>query len=228
MVTQRRIDGVREAVIQGQRVSELELILPVDVIQEGISLNIGTAALAITGRDAEKEVQSAIARCIGAGGAPEVIGAVVVCKEGVGDVEALALVAELEDVTAHDPGDGIIELGGLVDAGLGTIAAEAQAKADAVQAGHVDSGDSLALGVLRADGEADAGGCDHFLGLDGVKVKARVVCGEIVDHRGAEVVHVVGGDLIDAGGVLVAESGNRRASEGQGLGVLLWWLMTMP
>src|ERR1700761_1280053 len=105
--------------------------------------------------------------------------------------------------------DRIVELNGLIDTGLRTIAgaAEGEESADA------ETRNRGARSILRRDVESHTAGLHDFLGSAGVEVQADVVGGDIVDQRGAELMHIVKGIEVRVRQAAIAESRNGSSGE---------------
>jgi hypothetical protein len=109
VVVQRGVNGVAETVVEGEGRGDFPAILRENVVEESVRLNLGTGALRVAARIADEEVDQRVAGGV-EGVGREAVAAAVVGIEGVGDVEAAAVIAEFQIVMADDLGEGFIDL----------------------------------------------------------------------------------------------------------------------
>src|SRR5258708_22362 len=122
-------------------------------------------------------------------------------------------------------GEAVVCLVHLVDSRLWAVGREAQREERLAGVGAVDGdcGNACRRGILWRDGETEAGGLNDVLGLDCVKVEARVVDLKIVQSGRTDLPDPARRVLVNISGAVVAEARNGCAGKRQspGLAVML-------
>ncbi len=105
-------------------------------------------------------------------------------------------------MAAHGFREVVVELVDLVESRLRAIDTEAQGEERLGGVGAVDGdgGNARRRSVLRCDRESEAGGLNHVLRFDRVKVEAGVMNFEVVDGRGGDRACISSRELVNRHG----------------------------
>src|SRR5271156_4536163 len=150
MVAQRRVDGVPQAVVDGQVAGRAPGILGKDIVEEGVGLNDTYGSFTVGRRKPQEEVEVGVPGGEGVAAVAEVVGAAVPGTEGVRYIEPATVITELQLVVSKGLRDRVVDLIGLVDAGLRSIAGAPQSE----RARDGESGYCRLGGIARENAEA--------------------------------------------------------------------------